>query len=434
MNKREFLRTLGLTSLAIPLYPTLNGFSRSSLTDTSSPADKTDKNDLTDMLSDDEKFWLEIRQDYELNPAFVQLESGYYNMMPKPVMEYQLQQIRSLNLEASYYMRKSMETERKKIREQLADFLECQTEELIITRNTTESMDTVISGYDWKANDEAIMALQDYGAMLDMFRQTARRYGIKNVLIDLPLHPESDEEIVELYKSAITPKTRLIMISHMINISGQILPVKKICDMAHEKGVKVIVDGAHAIGHLVFRIDDLNCDYYAASLHKWLSTPLGAGILWVKKENIKSIWPLFGESAYPDDHILKLNHTGTRPVHVEMCIPAAIDFLHRIGSERKEGRLNFLKEYWTSKLRGMSNIVINTPAGAGRSCAIANVGISTMKPAELSTVLLEKYKIWTVGIDSAGIKGCRITPNVFTTTAELDLFVNAMLELSGNKN
>ncbi len=434
MNKREFLRTLGLTGLAIPLYPALAGISRPSLSDSSWPEDKTEKNNLSENLSDDEKFWLEVRQAYELNPSFIQLENGYYNMMPKPVMEFQISQIKSLNQNASYYMRRNMEAERMKIRSQLADFLECNTEELIITRNTTESMDTVISGFEWKTGDEAIMANQDYGAMLDMFRQTARRYGIKNILIDLPLHPESDEEIVELYRAAITPKTRLIMISHMVNISGQILPVRKICDMAHEKGVKVIVDGAHAIAHLVFRIDDLNCDYYAASLHKWLSTPLGAGILWVKKENIKSIWPLFGESAYPDDNILKLNHTGTRPVHVEMCIPAAIDFFLGIGAERKEGRLSYLKDYWTSKLRGKPNIVLNTPVDPIRSCAIANVGISIMKPSELSAVLFDKYKIWTVAIDSAGVKGCRITPNVFTTTAELDLFVNAMLELSGNKN
>ena len=171
-----------------------------------------------------------------------------------------------------------------------------------MTRNTTESLDTVIQGIDWKSGDEAIMAEQDYGAMLDMFKLQAQRHGMINRIISVPNHPQSDEEIVDLYASAITPKTKLIMVCHMINITGQILPVRKICDMAHEKGVEVMVDGAHAFGHFDFSITDLHCDYYGTSLHKWLSAPLGCGMLYVRQGKASGLWQLFGEMGKdPDD-------------------------------------------------------------------------------------------------------------------------------------
>jgi len=220
------------------------------------------------------------------------------------------------------------------------------------------------------------------------------------------------------------------MLSHMINITGQILPVKKICDMAHSKGVKVIVDGAHAIAHIEFKISDLNCDYYASSLHKWLSVPLGAGLLYVQKNNIEELWPLFGENDYPNNDIRKLNHTGTHPMHTELTIPFAINFYITIGAKRKEERLRYLQNYWTNKIKNNPNIILNTPLDSQRSCAIANVGIKNMKPSIMAETLLKKYKIWTVAIDYANVHGCRITPNVYTTTQELDEFVNALKEMS----
>jgi selenocysteine lyase/cysteine desulfurase len=316
------------------------------------------------------------------------------------------------------------------VREQLAALVGCDKEELIITRNTTEAIDTVICGIDWKAGDEVIFAEQDYGAMIDMFKQQAKRYGIINKVVSVPNHPKNDEELIELYQQQITAKTRLIMISHMINITGQILPVKKICDMAHSKDVKVLVDGAHAIAHFQFKISDLNCDYYASSLHKWLSVPLGAGMLYVQKNNIEELWPLFSESGYPQNDIRKLNHTGTHPMHTELTIPFAIEFYNKIGPSRKEERLRFLAQYWTNKLSNNKKVIINTPISPERSCGIANVGIQGMKPSLMAETLLKKYQIWTVAIDGAGVHGCRITPNVYTTTIELDRLVLAVNEMA----
>ncbi len=385
-----------------------------------------------DIFADDDAFWQSIRADYDLKTEYINLENGYYCMMNKPIMEAYFKDIKHTNCEASYYMRTVQFENKLKTRDNLADLLGCDKEELIITRNTTEALDTVISGINWKPGDEAIMAWQDYGSMLDMFKQQEKRYGIVNKMISVPNHPKSDEEIVSLYENAITSKTRLIMVCHIINITGQILPIKKICNMAHSKGVEVMVDGAHAIAHINFKISDLNCDYYGSSLHKWLGTPLGAGILYVNKAKIKNLWPLFADLNFAENDIRKLNHTGTNPIAIDIAINHAIAYYLKIGIERKQERLYYLQNYWTSKLINNKRIVMNSTLAPNRSCAIANVGIEGIAPNDLAKILLEKYKIWTVAIDypQANVNGVRITPNVYTTTKELDVFVNAMLMLA----
>lgn len=421
MQKREFIKTITLAGLAMPLAHSAVAKTWSKYKDYGATA-----------LAEEEEFWEVMREAYQLKIDYINLENGYYSMMPKATMDAYISELKELNIQASYYMRTQLTADKLAVRQLLADFLHCPVEELIVTRNTTESLDTVISGMDWKAGDEAIMALQDYGSILDMFKQQAKRYGIVNKMISVPNHPKSDDEIVSLYEKEITPKTRLIMVSHMINITGQILPIKKICDMAHRHGVKVLVDGAHAIAHIDFNITDLGCDYYGSSLHKWLGVPLGAGLLYVKKDNIAGIWPLFADSSYAVDDIRKLNHTGTHPMHIELSIKHAIRFHDHIGSRRKEERLRYLQHYWTSQVRAIPGIVLNTPTDQKRCCGIANVGIAKLKPAVMAKTLLDKYHIWTVAIDNAtaNVQGCRITPHVFTTIQELDQLVLALKEMN----
>ena len=383
------------------------------------------------VLAANEDFWSAIRSGYKLKPGYINLENGYYNFLPEEVLEGFIEHVRMVNLEGSYYMRTVQFNNKKKIGARLAAIAGCSSEELIITRNTTESLDMIIGGLHWTAGDEAVMALQDYGAMLEMFRLVAKKYGVVNKIISVPNHPASDEEIVNLYANAITPKTRLLMVSHMINITGQILPVQKICDMAHSKGVDVMVDGAHAFAHFQYNIPDLHCDYYGASLHKWLSTPLGAGMLYVKKGKAEKIWPLLAEGDRDLNDITRLNHTGTHPVHTDLAIGNAIDYYEKIGADKKEARLRFLQHYWTDKVRSLPHVVLNTPAGETRSCGIANVGIKGMKPALLAETLMKKYRIFTVAIDNAqaNVQGCRITPNLYTMPEELDTLVKALKEL-----
>ena len=421
MNKRQFIKDIVLTSIATPLG--IAGMAKSFEQKAHLPAT---------VLAKDEDFWTGIRNQYLLKPDYINLENGYYNFLPQPILNKFIEHIKEVNYQGSYYMRTVQFDNKKNIAARLAGIAGCLPEELVITRNTTESLDLVIGGFDWKAGDEAIMAVQDYGAMLDMFDQIQNRYGVVNIKLSVPNHPKNDEEIVNLYASAITAKTKVIFVSHMINITGQVLPIRKICDMAHTKGVQVIVDGAHAFAHVKFRIDELDCDYYAAALHKWLSTPLGAGLLYVKKNNVKNLWPLLADGEKDINKINRLNHIGTHPVHTDLTINDCMDYYEMIGAERKEARMYFLQNYWTSKVRNLPKIVINTPADASRSCGIANVGIEGILPADLAKRLMTEHKVFTVAIDYANVRGCRITPNLYTTTKELDSFVQALKTMSNN--
>ena len=412
MNKREFLRTAGGAGLGLFLSPRLWAQYAEM------PVER---------LAEEEAFWASIRAKYRLKPDYINLESGYYSFQAQPVLEAFIAKVREVNYEASYYLRTKQVPDKAAARDKLATMAGCAADELCITRNTTESLDTVIAGYDWKPGDEAVMCEQDYGHILAMFRLQARRFGMVNKVVSLPIDPASDDEIVQLYASAVTPRTRLMMVPHIVNITGQILPVRKIVDMAHARGVDVMVDGAHAFAHFDYKIPDLGCEYYGASLHKWLGCPLGTGILYVRRDKIPTLWPIFGDWRMTQDaDIMKLNHTGTHPVHTDLAISSAIAFHNSIGTRRKEARLRYLQNYWTSKVRTMPNVVMYTPADPTRSCAIANVGIKGMDPLELAKSLLEKDRIFTVGYDQAGVHGLRVTPHVFTQPKELDKFVAAI--------
>ncbi|MFN5630262.1 MAG: aminotransferase class V-fold PLP-dependent enzyme [Bacteroidota bacterium] len=418
MNKRNFLKKSTLLGVASAIgMPSFSKILENS------------KHIPEDELAQDDTFWNSIRGGYKLKPDYINLENGYYNFMPTEILEKYIEHVKEINYQGSFYLRTVQFDNKKRIAAKLSELFGCKDDELIITRNTTESLDMVIAGQNWQQGDEAVMAEQDYGAMLDMFKQISKRYGTVNKIISIPNHPKSDEEIVELYSNAITSKTKLLMVCHVINITGQILPVKKICDMAKSKNVKVMVDGAHAFAHIKFNLSDINCDYYGCSLHKWLSAPLGAGMLYVRKEEIKNIWPIFAEAEKDVNDILRLNHTGTIPVHVDLGIENAINYFNTIGIDKKEARLRFLQNYWTSKVRELPNVILNTPKDKNRACAIANVGIKNIKPSELCKTLLDKYKIYTVAIDYAGVQGCRITPNIYTSTKELDLLVKAIKEM-----
>ena len=419
MNKRSFIKNA-----------TLTGIGASFGMDALAALFETKKHSSAAALAADDQFWNQIRTQYMLKPDYINLENGFYNFIPQPTLEKYIQHIRDINYQGSYYMRTVQRDNKKRMAAKLAAVAGCSPEELIITRNTTESLDLIIAGQDWKAGDEALMAIQDYGSMLDMFEQVSKRYGVVLHKVSIPNLPASDEEIVSLYEKAITPKTKLLMVPHMVNITGQILPVRKICDMAHSKGVEVMVDGAHAFAHIQYKISELDCDYYGTSLHKWMSVPLGAGFLFVKKEKIAKTWPLIGDGTKDLSDIRRLNHIGTHACATDLTIEDAIDFYNMIGAERKEKRLRYIQQYWTSRVKNVPKIIINTPTDDKRSCGIANVGIAGMTPADLAKRLMDEHKIFTVAIDTANVHGCRITPNVYTSLEELDAFVAALKKLA----
>jgi len=417
MDKRNFIKTLGALSLS-PLA-SANRFNKLELI-----------SDKLPYIKNDEKLWETVRSHFTLKNEYINLESGYYNIIPNPVLNHFIDHVKHVNIEGSYYMRNSLNDDKDRVTLELSELVGSTPDQIAITRNATESLDLIISGFPWKKGDEAIYAKQDYGTMKEMFEQISNRYGVVNKIISIPNHPKNDKEIVSLYESQITRKTKLIMVCHMINITGQILPIKKICKMAHSYGVEVMVDGAHCVGHFNFSIDELNCDYYGSSLHKWLATPLGAGLLYVNKKSTHKIWPLLANGNINKKDIKRLNHIGTHPVHTDLAISNSIDYLNWIGIERKEKRMRFLQRYWSDKLRNQKNILVNTPEDISRSCGIGNVGVTNISPSQMSNLLFDKYNIFTVAIDYANVKGCRISPNIFTTTKELDKFVDAVKEIS----
>ena len=417
MDKRRFIKSLGALSFS-PLI------SASELSDFK-PISKN-----LPVINNEDELWKTVRSHYTLKDEYINLESGYYNIIPDPILDHFINHVKHVNIEGSYYMRKALNKNKDRVTSELANLVGSTPDQIAITRNATESLDLVISGFPWKKGDEAIYAKQDYGTMKEMFEQISDRYGVVNKIISVPNHPKNDEEIVSLYESQITNKTKLIMVCHMINITGQILPIKKICEMAHSYGVEVMVDGAHCVGHFDFSIDDFNCDYYGSSLHKWLATPLGAGLLYVNKNKTHRIWPLLANGNTDKSDIKRLNHIGTHPVHTDLAISNSIDYIKWIGMERKENRMRFLQRYWSDQLRNIKNVVVNTPIDMQRSCGIGNVGLTNMSPSKMENILFDNYNIFTVAIDYANVKGCRISPNIFTTTEELDIFVKAVKEMS----
>ncbi|MBN3519188.1 aminotransferase class V-fold PLP-dependent enzyme [Algoriphagus lutimaris] len=416
MNKRSFIKSLALL-----------GFSSSSLFNSKAKAKS-----IYELDFNAPDIWDQIRAAYKLKPDYINLENGYYCFLPEETLEKYIQHLRDVNYHASSYMRTVQWDNKAKSAAKVAELIGADPAEVVLTRNTTESIDLIISGYPWKKGDEAIVSNQDYGSLLNMFELAERRYGIKVKRIDIPMHPENDEEIVDVYEQAITPKTKLMMVPHIVNITGHILPVRKIADMAHSYGVEIMLDGAHAVGHFDFNISELNCDYYGSSLHKWLSVPLGCGMLYVKKGKSQQIRPLLAPYELDQETLLNLNHTGTHAVSTDLAVLDAIDFHNKMGSKRKEERLRYIQKYWSDQVRDLPGVNVNTPKEPQRSCGIGNVGIDAVEPVDMAKILMEKYKIYTVGINGSGVRGCRISPNVYTSENDMDQFVRAIKEMSGN--
>ena len=377
-------------------------------------------------IARDEEYWAHIQQAFNPSPFFINLENGYMSPQPVEVMQAQLANIQMINERTSFYMRRQARDEVKGTDHQIAELAGCSTEEIIITRNTTEALDTVIAGIDFEPGDEAIMCDLDYSSMLQAFDQQSRRLGLVTKYIELPFHPESDEQILNLYREAITPKTKIILVTHLNNITGMILPVRKICDMAHERGIEVICDGAHSFAHLDYKIPDLGCDYFGASLHKWLCTPMGAGVLYVKKEKISKVWPLFGDTNFPEDDIRKFGHIGIHPVSTNLTIANAIRFHNMIGADKKEARLKYLKSYWTEQVRDLAGLHIHTPWDLERSSALTLISVDGYSPDELVAALYDRFRIFTVARKNPVVNGVRVTPHLYTRIEELDAMVEAL--------
>lgn len=421
-NRRSFLQKAGTFSAATFLGSlTQAAWSRNletALKNASgiSPAD----------LASEEEFWYYIQQSFTVSPGMINLNNGGVSPAPKTVQDAMKRYYDYCNEAPSYYMWRILDQGREPLRSNLAKMAGCDAEEIAINRNSSEGLETVIFGLRLNADDEVVAARQDYPNMINAYNQRQMRDKIKMVWINLELPSEDDEYLVKQYVDAFTSKTKLVHITHIINWNGQILPVKKIAHEAHKRGIEVIVDGAHSLAHFDFKISDLDCDYFASSLHKWLYAPIGTGLLYVKKDKIKNLYPLFAAADPLQDNIRKFENLGTRPFFIEQAIDKAIEFHEMIGSQRKEKRLHYLKNYWMERVKDIPKAKINTSFNPHFGCAIGSIAIEGRKINELDSFLFNNYKIHTAGIEWENIKGIRITPNVYTSTKNLDLLVEGI--------
>lgn len=421
-SRRKFLQKFSTFTAAtvLPFYHTTAG------KDFLKAIQATKHTDLSS-ASQDEDFWHLIKQAYSVSPTVLNLNNGGVSPAPRTVQEAVEHYNRWSNELPSHYMWHILDRNGKEpIREKLADLAGCSKEEIAIHRNTTESLANVIFGLRLKAGDEVVLSKQDYPNMMNAWKQRAHRDKIVLKWVNLDPVMENETAIVQKYVEQFTDKTKLVHITHSINWSGQILPVAAIAKKAKAQDIEVLVDGAHTFAQLDFKIPDLHCDYFGTSLHKWLCAPFGTGMLYVKKDKIKPLYPLMAAPQFRSDNIRKFEHIGTRSIAIEQGIGQAIDFHQMIGSQRKEARLRFLKEYWIKGVLPFKGVSINTPMHRDFSGAIALLAIEGKDPAEISSYLKKEHQIHSVAIVWENISGVRITPNVYTLTKDLDRLIQAV--------
>jgi selenocysteine lyase/cysteine desulfurase len=383
-----------------------------------------------DELATEEEFWYYIQQAFTVSPGIINLNNGGVSPAPKTVQDAMKRYYDLCNEAPSYYMWRILDLGREPLRANLAKMAGCSSEEIAINRNSSEGLETIIFGLQLKAGDEVVVAKQDYPNVLNAWKQREKRDGIKINWVNLELPSTDETYLVNQYVRAFTTATKAVNITHIINWNGQILPVSKIAAEAKKRNIDVLVDGAHSFGHFVFDVPSLNADYFATSLHKWLYAPIGTGMLYVRKNKIPEVYPLFASDIPLKDDIRKFENLGTRPFYIEQAIGKAIEFHEMIGSERKQKRLHYLKNYWMEKVKDHPKVKLSTSLDPQWGCAIGMVSVEGKKPAELDTWLFNNYKIHTTTIEWENIKGVRITPNVYTTTKNLDVLTDAILNFA----
>jgi selenocysteine lyase/cysteine desulfurase len=378
----------------------------------------------------DEDYWTTIQQSFSVTRGIVNLNNGGVSPSPRIVTEAFVRYTWQQEDATAYTMWQILEPQSETIRTGLAEVFGCSPEEIAITRNASESLEILLMGMDFKSGDEILTTTQDYPRMLTTLRQRELREGLKLNLIKIPIAPNNVDDIAAAFERAVTPKTKLILVSHQINLTGQILPVRKVCEMARSKGIESIVDGAHAFAQFDFKRDDLQCDYYGTSLHKWIYAPKGTGMLYVRKEKIPKVWALMASEGQNKNDIRKYEEIGTHSAAMRLAIGEAILFHNAIGGKRKEERLRYLSRYWMNNLKAVPKVGFNTSFDPKQSCAIANFKVDGVDPVQLGSYLMAKHKIFTTPIVHDEFTGIRITPNVYTTLWELDRFCSVVADVA----
>lgn len=426
MNSRRSFLSKAAMLASTSLIPSLKAFSKEEILTLA--AYKPEKSAFE--LATDEDYWWQIQQAYTVSSQIINLNNG--GVSPSPlVVQNAVDRYNKLANEApSYYMWRIMDQGREPLRENLAKYAGVSAEEIAINRNATEAIDTVIMGLPLQRGDEIVMTRYDYPNMLHAWRQRELRDGLKINYVELDLPAEDADLIVRKYVEQMTPRTKIVHITHLMNWNGQIIPARRIADEAHKRGIEVLIDGAHSFAHLEYKIPDLGGDYYGTSLHKWLSAPIGSGMLWVKKEKISKIFPLIPNDKPNSDNIRKFENLGTRPFMIEQAIGQALNFQLAIGNARKEARLRFLKDYWAKEASKMPKIKMNTSLKPEFSGALAHFSVEGLEAGKMEGELFAKFKIHTSPTKWEKLDGVRVTPHVYTSLRDLDRLLDGVQHLT----
>lgn len=424
-SRKEFLKIMAgsLSLAAIPMG--VNSFTP-----------RNSKLIINDLLSggsaDDEKYWNTLaKKYYNISPDFINLGNGFFGIQPKPVLAAYESYVEQVNREGALFARREYPKKATAAKEKLADFLHVSPDELLITRNATEALNIAIQGYPWKAGDEVIVNQLDYPSIIETFQMLESRGILTVKTFETPLLPQSPEQILEIYQNEVSPKTRVILLTQVSNITGLIIPVREITAWAKSRGIDTITDSAHALGHIPFSLRDMDSDFVGMNLHKWMGNPIGAGVLFVKKERIPELKSFFGDKAPQNESISRLAHVGTTPFGVTLSIPNAIDFHQTIGIERISKRMHYLKELWINRVQNQQNIEILTPTEPTMSCGIASFRIKGKSGKEVENQLLDEHGIFTVA-RVLGEEGCiRVTPGLYTQASDMEKLANALIKISG---
>jgi len=418
-NRRHFIQSLFATSASLAAL-------KSDALARIAPAMRTIDGRSPEDIAQDEDFWRTIQQAFDIDRGMVNLNNGGVAPSPRVVNAAFQRYLAVSNQAPAITMWAWLEPEIEAVRRRLAASFGCDPEEMAITRNASEALEIVQLGMPLERGDEVLTTTQDYPRMITTWKQRERRDGIVLKQITFPVPPPSQDDLARRIEEAITPRTRVIHVCHITNLTGQIFPIKKIAQLGRSRGIEVIVDGAHAYGQFPFKRDDLDCDYYGTSLHKWLTAPIGTGFLYVRRTKIGKIWPMMAAPPEMNENIRKFEEIGTHPAANHNAIVEALDFLEGIGSERKAARLRFLRDRWAKRLERLPGVKILTPYDPAQSCGLASFTPGALDVGKLAAFMYDHHRIIVTPIAHPEFNCLRITPNVYTTLAEVDRFCEVM--------
>jgi selenocysteine lyase/cysteine desulfurase len=377
-------------------------------------------------LARDEDFWSHAQQAFTVDRSMVNLNNGGVCPSPAGVQAAVKRYLDHANQAPAYVLWRLQAPHKETVRVHLARHFGASPEEIAITRNASESLQICQQGFDLERGDEVLTTNQDYPRMITTWKQRERRDGIVLKQFSIPVPCEDPREIVRLFEERITPRTRMLHMSHVVNLTGQVMPVREVVAMARTRGIPVIVDGAHAFAHLVYRQADLDCDYYGTSLHKWLFAPFGTGMLYVRRERIEKLWPLMAATEVQDKDIRKFEEIGTHPLANFLAIADALTFHEGLGPDRKLARLLYLRDRWAERAVTLPSTRLHTSLKPGLATGVANVEIEGVDSVKLAEHLWTKHHIFVVAIQHADFQGIRVSPAVYTTLEEIDRFADAL--------